>query len=283
MPRLSTRQKITIARLLNRSIRLGRSILRKPMQDEFTRNGLRWNLDLNEGIDLAIYLLGAFERDLVRCYEKLIKPGDTVLDIGANIGAHTLPLARAVGPTGRVVAIEATAYAIGKLRTNLALNPELQNRVTAVHSLLVATANDPGQSQIYSSWPLTDQGATHPVLSGALKDVGAARVCTVDQLVADTGISSVAWLKLDVDGHELSVLQGSAKMINDNRPSILMELAPYCYSDSPGRFEELVQWLYNAGYVFRVVGQRQPLPRDLKALMAAIPHEGSINILANRT
>ena len=81
-----------------------------------SRQGLTWQLDLREGIDLSIYLLGRFEPSTVRCYTRLVNPGDVVLDVGANIGAHTLPLARLVGEAGRVIAFELTRYAFLKLQ-----------------------------------------------------------------------------------------------------------------------------------------------------------------------
>ena len=61
---------------------------------------INWRLDLLEGIDL----LGSFEPLTVRAYRGIVRPGDTVLDIGANVGAHTLPLAQLVGETCRVIA-----------------------------------------------------------------------------------------------------------------------------------------------------------------------------------
>jgi len=284
MPRLSTRQKVIIAQILNRIIRLGRSIARKPMQGEFMRNGLRWHLDLNEGIDLAIYLLGAFERDLVRCYERLIKPGDIVLDIGANIGAHTLPLARAVGATGKVVAIEATAYGVQKLQKNLALNRDLEGRVAIAHSLLVSEGNTAKETHIYSRWPLAKAEASHPVLAGSLEPIGNARICTLDQIVSELGLQHVNLMKLDVDGHELSVLHGAQQLLEQHRPDILMELAPYCYSEQPGGFDSLVELLSKASYSFYLLDTTTRLPNTPEELAKNyIPKNGSINILARRT
>jgi FkbM family methyltransferase len=280
MPRLSTRQKVTIARLLNRTVRLGRSILRKPMQGEFTRNGLRWNLDLNEGIDLAIYLLGAFERDLVRCYEKLINPGDTVLDIGANIGAHTLPLARAVGPTGRVIAIEATAYAIEKLRTNFALNPELESRINLKHALLVSSGERVNaETEITSSWPVDGRASDNGPLCGAQMAIGSAQCITLDQLLIDNGINNISWIKLDVDGHEYGILQGAADCLRRIRPAIFMELAPYCYAASPASFDNLLECLRSADYTFYRLSNFQPLPSSTESVLKKIPKNGSINVL----
>ena len=92
---------------------------------ETTRGGVRWNLDLGEGIDFAIWLRGCFEPSTLHALQRLVRPGATVLDIGANVGAHTLHLAAAVGSTGRVLAFEPVAESFRKLRTNVAANPSL--------------------------------------------------------------------------------------------------------------------------------------------------------------
>ena len=122
---LSTAQKIRIARVLSGGVIGLRRTLGLPSEVTTRRGGVRWRLDLTEGIDLSIYLLGAFEPATVKLYRRLVKPGDVVLDIGANIGAHVLPLAVLVGDAGRVIAFEPTRYACRKLQANLALNPRL--------------------------------------------------------------------------------------------------------------------------------------------------------------
>src|SRR5687767_10401878 len=124
---LTTKTKMAIAQLLSRTLLLQRRVVGQGPEARVVRSGLRWNLDLREGIDLSIYLVVKFERDTVRAYQRLLKPGDTVIDIGANIGAHTLQLARCVSPGGRVVAIEPTEYAFGKLKTLLENNRPLSD------------------------------------------------------------------------------------------------------------------------------------------------------------
>ena len=251
------------------------------MQGEFTRGGLKWTLDLNEGIDLSIYLFGAFERDLVRSYQKLIPAGATVLDIGANIGTHTLPLAQHVGPNGHVVAIEATEYACMKLRKNLSLNPQLVTRAKLVHALLTASDDATPETAIQSSWPLVDGEATHDMTCGALKPVSDARVCRLDTLVNELGLKSVDWIKLDVDGHELTVLQGARECLEKYRPGIFMELAPYCYEQNPGSFAEMVSILTANSYVLSRLPGGKPLPLDPVLLASEeIPKNGSVNIIA---
>ena len=115
----SVRQKLFIARLLNRSLRLLRGLLGRDMHVRCRRRGINWDLDLNEGFDLSIYLLGAYEPRSLNAYRPLIRPGFVVFDIGANIGAHALHFAQLVGEHGRVYAFEPTRFALEKLRQNL--------------------------------------------------------------------------------------------------------------------------------------------------------------------
>ncbi len=105
------------------------------------RQGLNWRLDLSETIDFSIYLAGNFQREVVAALVGLVREGDTMLDIGANVGAMALPAAQAVGPKGKVVCFEPTMFGVEKLRTNLALNPDLVGRVDVRQVLLVDRAD----------------------------------------------------------------------------------------------------------------------------------------------
>jgi FkbM family methyltransferase len=277
---LSTKQKIACAKVLHRGVRSVRRLFGHGMQARCTRRGLSWNLDLDEGIDFKIWIRGSFEPELERFYESALSPGAIVLDLGANIGAHTLPLARAVGPNGQVFAVEATRYAIEKLRANLTLNPTLSARVTTLHALLVDSTDAAPIDAIASSWPLIGQENVHPTLRGALRQVGEAEILTLDQIVQTAGLSRIDLIKLDVDGHELKVLSGGSDILARFRPPILMELAPYCHADQPGQFEALYALLVNAGYQFRDLNTRKTLPKTLAGLLKVIPTNGSINVLA---
>src|SRR4030095_4914874 len=115
---LRTTTKIGPAKGLSHAISRGRRLAGLGSQTEVVRDGLRWQLDLCEGIDLALYL-GIFETDSVSVVRRLLEPGAVVLDIGANIGAHTLPMARRVGPNGKVYAFEPTQFAFQKLQNNI--------------------------------------------------------------------------------------------------------------------------------------------------------------------
>src|SRR5206468_4690697 len=109
---LTTKTKVTLASLAYRCVAAARAVAGKNDSAIVNRGGLRWSLDLAEGIDFSIYLLGAFEPSTASTIQKLVKPGDVAFDIGANIAAHTLGIARLLGPEGRGLAVEPSNLAL---------------------------------------------------------------------------------------------------------------------------------------------------------------------------
>ena len=175
LPKMNTRTKLRIAHALYWTLSRIRRITGRSDSARVTRRGVQWQLDLREGIDLAIYLFGYFEYETVRAYRRLLKPGGTVLDIGANIGAHTMHLARCVSPSGKVIAFEPTAYAYNKLLRNIALNHALAGLIKAEQIMLVASDTTQVKPQLYSSWHIDETSAdTHPKHGGRLMDTTGA-------------------------------------------------------------------------------------------------------------
>jgi FkbM family methyltransferase len=249
------------------------------------RHGLNWRLDLNEGIDLAVYL-GLYQKTPRRVVDTWIRPGSLVLDIGANVGSHTLPFARAVGAGGRVVAIEPTDYAFSKLSANALLNPDLDGRLIRVQAAITDGAEAPKEAMFYSSWPLHGDGAgRHERHLGELQSARGARFVALDVLLAEmrTGgqISGpVKFVKMDVDGHELDVLRGGQQTFTQDRPVVLIELAPHVQDEVPGRFEALMNTLVSLGYRLEDPASGELLPTSVVQLRRAIAREGSIDALA---
>ena len=201
---LNTAQKIKIAQLASSCVLLARRLIGRGTTATVQRGGVQWQLDLREGIDFSIYLLGAFEPSTVRAYSRVITPGATIVDIGANVGAHTLFLARLCGASGRVVAFEPTQYAFDKLQRNVELNPDIARRVSCQQVMLVATANSAVEQAIYSSWPLQNSvdSELHAQHKGRLMATAGATAETLDGALQRLGVHKVDFVKLDVDGHE---------------------------------------------------------------------------------
>lgn len=239
------------------------------------RSGIFWHLDLKEGIDFSIWLLGGFEPRTVKQYQALVSPGATVIDVGANIGAHTLPFAKLVGPGGRVLAFEPTLWAFEKLQRNLQLNPELSARVQPLQAMLVADRGDNLEQNIYSSWPLDAQDGLHEQHRGRLMTTAGARTMTLDDAVAGFSLRRIDFIKIDVDGHEHAVLRGALETLKAYKPRILMELAVYDRAD----FDDLIRLIDRCGYVPFHAVTRKRLPLDPAQMIRHIPAGGSINAL----
>jgi len=279
---LSTRHKILLAKTARAGVMLGRKLVGLGHAAQVSRKGITWDLDLNEGIDFSIYLFGGFEIRTLRLYRKLVKPGQVVLDIGANIGAHTLPFADLVGTEGRVIAFEPTAYAFAKLRRNIELNPDLARRITTVQAALGADSDPTVPAEIYSSWPLAGTQDTHAVHLGRLQSTRGAVAMTMDHWVEASAPKRLDFIKLDVDGHEPSVIAGSTRTLAAFSPRILIEWAPYLFESSRSSVEGMFRLLTDLGYVGQNATSKRTIPLSLDELSRSAPPRGSINLLLSR-
>jgi FkbM family methyltransferase len=275
----STATKIRIARWLGRAVRTARLIAgRRSPEVDCWRNGIRLSLDLREGVQLALYL-GVYERTTERRLREFVHTGMTVVDIGANIGAHALPLALAVGSTGRVIAVEPTVAAFERLCRNRDLNPEVAARLITVHAA-VGAPNGALKSTYYSEWPLEDAGVRHPVHHGAEQTTGNATFSTLDDLVDTLHIDRVGVIKIDVDGTELEVLDGSRRVIERDRPTVFFELCPYLLTEFGRSAHDLVTFFTSLGYELYDERTLRPLGRDAARIVASVPPLGGRNVIA---
>jgi FkbM family methyltransferase len=268
--RLSTAQKTKIATLLSSAIRGTRELTGLSATVEVIRRGIRWRLDLREGIDFAIYLLGAFEPATQRCYRERVTEGSVAIDIGANIGAHTLPLAQVVGASGRVIAFEPTSFAFEKLLTNISLNHSLHGRITPLQAMLVDSPGTAVSDALHASWPVDGSADVHPVLRGRLMQTVGATALTLDDALKARKIDRADFIKMDVDGNEVKVLKGAHETLSRFKPAILMELAPYVFT-TDREFEHLLRVLWDYGYALEDIGTRRRLPQSAAAVRRIRP------------
>jgi FkbM family methyltransferase len=277
---LRTVLKIAAAKVLYRTIRAARRVAGRSDKVIATRCGLHYELDLSEGIDLAVYLFGVFEPATRDALAKYVKPGMTVLDIGANIGSHTLHLASRVGVAGRVYAFEPTAFAYAKLLRNLSLNPVLESRVFAQQCFLTGANIDDLPPQIHSSWPLVGGNDLHPKHLGAQKSTNGARAKTLDSILADKGDPIIHLVKMDVDGFECDVLSGATRMMSIHKPVFILELSPYILMEHGHSVGEMMSFFTPLGYRFFREKIEEELPADAKYISRMIGDGESVNVIA---
>jgi FkbM family methyltransferase len=212
---MKTIHKIAGARAIYHAVHAGRGLFGRADKAIFVRDGVTYDLDLSQGIDFAIFLGNAYERQTKAALRQLVLPASLVLDIGANIGAHTLPLAQLVGPTGRVMAFEPTEFAFRKLSRNLSLNPLLAARVEAYHCFLTTGDGTTVPNAIYSSWPLAVEAGLHAKHLGREMRTESAQARSLDSVLSEHADRRVQLVKLDVDGFECDVLQGATAMLRE--------------------------------------------------------------------
>lgn len=175
--------------------------------------------------------LFAKEAGTVAWLEQELHPGDVFLDIGANIGIYSLLAAQMVGPEGRVFGVEPHAVNAAALLENVEAN-HVADRVSV---LTVALSSQTGFDRFnYHDW---EAARSHSQFGRNIDENGRTftPVCaevkfgtTVDALVADSVIGLPHAVKIDIDGLELSVLQGMAKLLTGpQRPrSVQVEVGP---------------------------------------------------------
>jgi FkbM family methyltransferase len=280
---MKTIHKIAAARAIYHAVHAGRALLGRTDREIVVRDGVTYDLDLSQGIDFAIFLGNIYERQTKAALRKLVSPGSLVLDIGANIGAHTLHLAQLVGPNGRVIAFEPTDFAFRKLRRNLDLNPSLASRVEAHHCFLTASEGASVPNAIYSSWPLAKEAGLHAQHLGREMQTESAQARSLDSILSERADRKVQLVKLDVDGFACDVLRGATAMLRGARPVFVMELAPYVLEERGTSLDELLSHFVPNGYVFYDERTRKPLPSSAGELQRMIANGAGINVIASVT
>lgn len=182
------------------------------------------------GRGLALY--GEYSEGEVQLFRLTVQPGMLALDIGANIGAHTVALASIVGNRGAVMAFEPVPLFFQMLSGNVALNALMNVRtfpyaVGAEHGSVRIPAIDFGQDDNYGGFELDQFTSGEPV-----------PVVTIDEL----SLPRVGFMKIDVEGYEERVLRGAEGTIHHDRPVLYVECNP-----GP-RAPELLRYVQEIGY-----------------------------------
>tara|TARA_R110002020_G_scaffold3766_10_gene16592 strand:- start:24362 stop:25210 length:849 start_codon:yes stop_codon:yes gene_type:complete len=246
---MKTAHKIALAKLAYTGVHAARAVVGRGDNATVVRNGVKYALDLSEGIDFAIYI-GRYEPSTTTALQKLVKPGMTVLDIGANVGVHALLMGSLVGESGRVLAVEPTTFAIGKLRQSLALNPEFAKRVDTAQAFLGPKEATSAPVAVYSSWPLRGGAELHEKHLGQPMATDGVTSISVDALVASKSMGHVDLVKIDVDGFECQVLAGASEVMERDRPIFVMEVSPYVLEERGASLDQFLRFFTSLGYVF---------------------------------
>ena len=194
--------------------------LREGMVSLTDRHGFHYSLPAASSQTWNLLATGRYDEEILFLILNLTPFGGTIVDVGASMGLYTIPLAGLGKKTDiRVIAIEPLPRNIEILRGNVALN-DLSNNVEIVASALDQHAGDIwlfSESAGFGNAAIeTSSGSVHPSLTRRAR-VQATRL---DSLLDECPISV---LKIDVEGHEHSVLKGASSIIQSARPWIIGE------------------------------------------------------------
>ena len=213
-------------------------------------SGLRLRCDLRDGLSRVVYYRGRVDRALERWLTGWLRPGDLYVDVGAHIGFIVSLAAKAVGSTGHIVAFEPFPDTLAKLqqavqdsgRINIEIRPEAISAAAGTAEILTPLDHLAHQTCRASLVPVSGLGAGICIPTVSL-----------DEVFGDDE-RRIRLLKIDVEGHERSVLRGAQQLLSGRRcDAVLMELNPGTLAGAGATVDDLVADMDEFGYEpFRV-------------------------------
>jgi FkbM family methyltransferase len=221
-----------------------------------------WWLVENDFIGASL-LEGQFERGEQAFVAEFLQPGMTAVDIGANRGLYSLISAFKVGESGRsgrVLAFEPSAREIKKLKQHIRLN-----RCRNISVFDCALGESEGTADLYVVGGM-DTGCNslrQPDIKSPVRMIRVP-VKTLDQVLSEQSISSVDFMKLDIEGGEFAALKGATRLLEGSHPPVILcevqdqRTAPWGYAA-----RSIIEYLSLRGYLWfepQENGRLRPLP-----------------------
>ncbi|HRE49299.1 MAG TPA: FkbM family methyltransferase [Aggregatilineales bacterium] len=199
----------------------------------------------DESVGRIVFLSHDWAPDEGRVMAQVVTAGMTVLDIGANIGAHTLRLARAVGERGQVHAFEPSAAA-AYLQRNVTMNGLVQVTVNAA-----ALGETPGTLRLARTIPGAEAFSSigKPYAEGVSSGYMDVPCLTLDDYTVQKGITQISFAKMDVEGAEVGVLRGASRLLKTRAVAVwLFEINQPCLTNAGVSAGDLLALFQGAGY-----------------------------------
>lgn len=233
-------------------------------------------------IESQAMAFGVFERDTVDVFRKLVKPGMTVLDVGAFIGYYTLLAASLVRNRGRVYAFEPNPNAFAILQRNVKENGYQE----VVRLIPKALSDRSGRAFLFTVGEAAGESSLYPGNKSANEGVEVETI-VLDEYLAHEGWPEVHVAKIDVEGAEVDVLKGMRETIARNPwIKLIVEFNPGTQMKSRGHYTELMELLVKLGfrrfYAIRHGLLKMKIPKDNEKLLRLCETTRYVNILCDR-
>ncbi len=196
-----------------------------------------------------------YEQDEINLLARVLPPEGVMVDVGANIGLHSIKLAARVKGLS-VYAFEPVGTTITGLRRNVVRNSVDRQ----IYSCRVAISDHDGETRLTTSsapgnFIIPRRSWAHSATS---ERVPSRRL---DSLLPELGAQHVDLVKCDVEGHELAVLRGASALLTHQRPTIFVEIIDRYVRRYGHTGTDVFDFLFTHGYAYRIVmGNRLELP-----------------------
>lgn len=227
----------------------------------------------DQGISRTLLLFGRREEDHKIIMERTMTAGMTVLDIGANIGYYAMIERNLIGPKGTIIAAEPSPQNVQLLRQNIELNGAVN-----VH-VFECAVSDASSTRTFFLSEKSNLNTFHPGGATGSSDGMTpidVETLSVDDLIARAGVDKVDYVRMDVEGHEVEVINGLLDSIEAGRqsPSIILETHRDRYT-AEHDFAAPLRRLFAAGYE---VGYLASTSDQGSALIEAMGYKGGPRI-----
>lgn len=200
------------------------------------------HVDLRTSIGREILLTGAFDPIVFQPLAQRLRPGDTFVDVGINIGYYSLLALEKVGPTGQVHGFDIDPRPLGLIRKTIKEN-NLQN----LHLHAVAVGDRVGQGVLVK---MSDSGHSYMTSNAA---GSLMPMTTLDALYEAGELPPARAIKIDIEGGEYGVLKGARRYILESRPMIVFEAQNKFLARNEADLDDVFRFLQTCGYTWKML------------------------------
>ncbi len=189
-----------------------------------------------------IVFYGAYEPEVTSLLSRVVRPGMVVLDAGAHIGIHALYIAKLLKPTGLVYAFEPCPENFQMLQKNINHNRDAVSEVIPIRKAV-------GSKSGIAGFALGATDGTHHLVTADETATLEVEITTLDDFWSETQRAPDLVLA-DVEGHEMSLLEGAERLVRERRPKLILE------HHGSARQSQITDWLTKMGYRVQNAGSR---------------------------
>ncbi len=205
-------------------------------------------LDPYDLVSGSILASGGWEPKTWQSLKPHVPVGGTFIDVGAHIGWYSLKAARAVGPTGHVIAVEPNRDTLVKLRDNIRVNKDEGIILVAPLACSDAETTLTFYAALRQNTGMSSLSLTNASRLGGIAASYQVRARRLDDIAKDAGVTRVDALKIDVEGAEFLVLKGAVGILDHYRPVISVEVIDEGLRELGSSEAELMTFMRDHGY-----------------------------------